>query len=844
MQDIKNITPVMQQYLDIKNKHLDAIVLFRLGDFYEMFFDDAIIASKTLEISLTSRSNNKNIPMCGIPFHALKIYLKKLLDKGLKVAICDQVVEPNSKLATRRVSRVVTPGTVIESDILSEKNNNFVASITLDEAGYILAYIDISTAEAYIYPNLSKDHLISSILTLKIKEIIGKKFIINTLQTFFEENNIYYTVFDDYQLRSLKAIVNLDVACKKAASHLLNYVIINSNFEMKHLQDFVLLLPNEYMNVSNDVKKHLEIFECMNKEKGLSLINLLDNTKTSMGSRKLKHILNYPIKSQLELEKRYALIEAFSDIKFIDLLNKELIDIYDISRIITLMSYKTCNARDLVMLKKSLLSSLKVKQVMKTSESVIIAQLEEKLPILDNVIKLLDDALNDEDLPLSIKEGGFIKTGYNNDVDRLRNLVNNSNSLLKTYEEELKEITQIKNLKISYTRAFGYYIEVSKSSIGFVKPEFEFIRKQTLTTSERYITQKLKSFEEEILSASQKVMDLEYALFDDIRITILDFIPNLQQLAQTMSLIDVYANVAHFFIKNNYVKPIFSTDKTSTVIKGRHPIVEKTTNFIKNDVQLNNGEIYLLTGPNMSGKSTYMRMYSLIAYLAQVGLYVPAQKVLLPIYDAIYTRIGSSDDIASGKSTFMVEMLESADALINATSDSLLIFDEIGRGTSTYDGMALAYGIIKHIALNIGCQMMFSTHYHELTQLDKVLANVTNMYVTAKETSEGIKFFHTVKKGTSDKSYGLQVAALANMPHEVLTYAKVMLKEYEGNNQQDLFNLDRLDGLEDSFKKVDDIKNGLNQELLTIKTELLELSLDEITGLDALIILKNFKNKL
>lgn len=829
-------TPMIQQYLKIKEDYADALVFFRLGDFYELFFDDAITASKVLEIALTARDAGSKIPMCGVPHHSVKPYIQRLIEKGFKIALVEQTSEPGKGLVEREVVRVITPGTVFEDEILNALNNNFIASLILVETGYILTYLDISTGESYLIDKLDKKEAIDQIKTLNIKELVLKNSFDVELLDELNNNSIFLTVHSDSNNHDNVWAKNLSSTQKAGPRHLLNYLNETQKQPLSHLQTIVVEENNKYMYVDYRVKKHLEIVESNTNNPKTTLLNHIDNTETAMGARLLKHQLNHPLVNKDAIVERFNAIEAFLPVQHQASLKKHLSYIYDINRIVGKVSFKSVNARDLLQLKNTLEQIEPLKQSLLNYNNSLIDDLANKLDPHNDLYKLLDEAIIDNP-PLTVKEGNIIKPGFNSQLDELIDINKNSKKWLEEFEEQERERLGVRNLKVGYNRVFGYYIEISKAASLTLDESHGYERRQTLTNSERYISPVLKEKEDIILNAKDKAVNLEYEIFNEIREQVATYTNSLQQLSSLIALIDVYLSHAISALKNNYIRPVISDSRNVEIIKGRHPVVEKFTPFVANDVIMNESEIFLITGPNMSGKSTYMRMFALIVYMTQVGSFVPAISASIPIYDAIFTRIGSSDDLSGGKSTFMVEMVESNEALTYATKNSLILFDEIGRGTATYDGMALAHGMIEYVSQKINAQMLFSTHYHELTELSNTYNNVINLHVRAKEEKNKMVFLHQVEKGASDKSYGLQVAALAKLPSELIKRSQEILKLLENKEERikiDLFNYE---------EEEVNITNALSIEEEEVLSSIGSLDIDKMTPFDALVMLKNLQSK-
>ena len=830
-------TPMMQQYLEIKEDYADAIVFFRLGDFYEMFFDDAILASKVLEVALTSRDAGAKVPMCGVPFHSVKPYIQKLIEKGFKIAIVEQVTEAGKGLVKREVVRLITPGTVFEEGILDENSNNFIGSVMLTEKGYVLTYVDISTGESFLTDGLEKKQVIDLIQSLDIKEVVLPPHVDDHFAQTLKDQDRLISFSDQLQIIEQKYTQHLEREHKRAASHLLNYLINTQKQMLAHLMPFKLIQTMMHMHVDYRVKKHLEIDQSLVNQSQTTLLHWLNVCETAMGSRMLKSMLNHPLFDQYALNDRYDHIEAFLPYAPREGVLSALKYIYDINRIVGRIAFQTVNARDLYQLKETLRQVPDLKEALSKYQHPNIDALIDAMDSHETLYNYLDQAIMDNP-PLAVKEGGILKKGFNETLDHLRDIDLHGQSWLSEFESDERERTGIRNLRVGYNRVFGYYIEVSKGNSQLVKDEFGYERKQTLTNSERYITPVLKEKEDDLLHAKEKAIELEYELFKEVRAFAEQYTMSLQELSTKIAYVDVFLSLAIVSEKYRFVKPILHQKRTVEIIKGRHPVVERFTSFVENDVIMNEGEIFLITGPNMSGKSTYMRMFAVIVYMAQIGSFVPAESAKLPLYDAIFTRIGSSDDLSGGKSTFMVEMVESNEALTKATPQSLILFDEIGRGTATYDGMALAQGMIEYIHEKIKAQTLFSTHYHELTQLESSLNRLTNLCVRAKEEKDTMVFLHHVEKGTTDKSYGIQVASLAHLPRSLIARSKQILEKLEDKKQKlslDLFNYD-------VYEQAD--FEQLQREHIELLDEIEMLNIEHLTPLDALLRLKHYQDLL
>lgn len=789
--DMSKISPMMAKYLEIKEKYNDTIIFYRLGDFYEMFFEDAILCSRELELTLTGRNAglDERVPMCGVPHHAYLQYLEKLVDKGYKVAICEQLTDPKESkgMVDRDVIQVVTKGTIIDNT-LSEKDSNYIGNIFDFDYSYGMSYADITTGYYYviILPH-DKEKVIKEVINRNIKEIIVNDKVDREIIYILKNNyHILTTIRDDiydgdnykYITRDLK-----DIRMTTVVNHLLSYILEAKKGDMSHLQKAVVVDINNYLLFDNHTKRNLELVETLRlKERTYSLLWLLDKTKTAMGSRLLKYNLENPLTDKEEIERRYKTIETLQT-EFI--LKNDLItsldEVYDLERLSGRVAYGNLNARDLLQLKKSLKVLPTIKSILKD------INFYKTIDTFEDLYLLLESSIV-EDPPISIKEGGIIKQGYNEELDELRSISSGSKDFILKIEQEEKEKTGIKNLKLGYNKVFGYYIEVSKGSIPLIKPEFGYERKQTLVNCERFITPLLKEKENIILGAEEKIINLEYKLFMQIRDKVKTYIESLQETSKTISLIDMLTSFATVSEENNFVKPVI-TDKRIVEIKdARHPVVEKVIKdeFVPNDILMDEDvDVLLITGPNMAGKSTYMRSLAIIIIMAQIGSFVPAKSCKMPIFDKIFTRIGASDDLVSGDSTFMVEMKEANNAIQEATDKSLILFDELGRGTATYDGMSLAQSILEYVHDKIHAKTLFSTHYHELTTLSQDLKRLRNVHVSAIEEEGKITFLHKVKKGAVDRSYGIHVASLAKLPKEVIERANEILSFYEVKNKKE-----------------------------------------------------------
>lgn len=851
--DKSEFTPMMQQYIECKENYPDAIVFFRIGDFYEMFFEDAYIASRELEIALTGKDAGykERVPMCGIPFHAYSGYAEKLISKGYKVAIVEQVEDPSQAkgLVKRDVVKIITPGTITEAG-LNEKENNFLAAIYETDARYTLAYADVSTGQMYLTNIEDEEALANEILSLHAKEVICLSSLkLKILNTLHDNYQIVISRCDDTSLiddyKYLIEGLNLekfkdDIPC---ISILINYISKTQRHNLYHLQPIKFYSSNQVLHLDPFSKRNLELTETLRQnQKSGSLLWLLDKCQTAMGSRKLHTWIDRPLIDRNEIIKRHNYVEALiNNYVAKEEIKESLKTVYDLERIIGRISVGNANAKDLVQLRRSLANIPNFKKnvmALGTDDAISFAN---GIDTHEKLYDLLDKALVD-DPPLQIKEGGMIKPLYNKDLDELKEISGSSKDWILKFEAQERERTGIKTMHVGYNRVFGYYIEVSKGALQNLTDSDHYERKQTLANAERFITPELKKYEQIVVGSTEKIQKLEYDLFIEIRDVCQGFTKSLQQLADKISTIDCLLAFAEVSVKYNYVRPEMSLKREVNIVEGRHPVIETflKDEYVKNDVIINSYNTILITGPNMSGKSTYMRMLALIVIMAQIGCFVPAKSATLMIFDAIFTRIGASDDLISGQSTFMVEMLEANFAIKNATKDSLILFDELGRGTSTYDGMALAQAIIEYVHEKIGCVMLFSTHYHELVLLDKTLKHLKNVHVDAKESKGGVVFLHKVLDGGADKSYGINVASLAGLPRSLIERSKKILETLEENNSTSGVNLDLFNF--DAYEE--EPQNQEEEKAYNLKHALEILDIDSLTPREALDWLYKEKNKL
>ena len=835
--DRSKLSPMMKHYVELKDKYEDTIILYRLGDFYEMFFEDAEEVAHALELTLTGKSAglDERVPMCGIPHHAAEVYIDKLIKKGYKVAICEQLEDPKTAkgIVKRDIVEVISSGTVINTNSLNEKENNYIGCLYDFSYGFVLTYSDITTGEVYseLLTN-NTDDVIYKILSLDIKELIVNELINKVLLSKIRSLKIPVTIQNEllndkyqniYQNVSDARIVN-------SIKLLLYYLDVLQKRNLSHFQEVVIKEKEQYLEMDIHTKRNLELTECLRtKERTYSLLWLLDNTKTAMGSRKLKYFIENPLLDINKINKRYDIVSKLLE-EFIlaEELRNDLYEVYDLERLCGKLSFGSANGKDLLQLK----ASLKVLPSIKEKLEKI--GFYEKITTMSDLYDLLEKSIYEEP-PNTIKEGYLIKDGYSSELDELKDLSRGGKDFISRFETEERERTGIKGLKVGFNKVFGYYIEISKSYLNMVTDDMGYIRKQTLANCERFINPILKEKEDLILSSEDRIINLEYNLFIEIRDKCKEYIPELQRTAKVISEIDVLSSFALVSEKYNYIRPVITTGNEIKVLNSRHPVVErvlKGEEYVPNDIVMdNNTDILLITGPNMAGKSTYMRQLGIIAIMAQIGCFVPAEEATLPIFDKIFTRIGASDDLVSGESTFMVEMMEASRAIKYATRNSLILFDELGRGTATFDGMSLAQAILEYVANKIKCKTLFSTHYHELTDMEKNIPNLKNKHVSAVEENGNITFLHKVKDGSVDKSYGINVAKLAGLPDEVIDRASGILNIYENKE-----------------KKTDTIIQttlplNFDEKKSEVEEEVKNIDILNITPIEAINILSKLKEK-
>lgn len=874
------VTPMMQQYLDTKKQYKDCILFYRLGDFYEMFFDDAILVSRELEITLTGKSCGleERAPMCGVPYHAVDSYLNRLVKKGYKVAICEQVEDPKSAkgLVKREVVRIVTPGTNISSMALEETKNNYLMAIVYVSDCYGIAVADISTGDFFMTEISDVKVIFDEINKFSPSEIIcNNAFYVSGADIDDLKGRLGISVsaldswyFDDElckkALKEQFKVMNLDGlgiadydAGIIAAGSLMQYLFETQKTSLSHMTRIIPYSTGKYMVLDTSTRRNLELLETLReKQKRGSLLWVLDKTKTAMGGRMLRTYIEQPLIEKAEILKRQDCIaELNSQVITREEIREYLNPVYDLERLISRISYKSANPRDLIAFCSSLEMLPHIKYLLENFNTALLKEINEEIDSLEDVYTLIKNSINEEP-PIAVKEGGIIKTGYNEEIDRLRSAKSDGKTWLAELEASEREKTGIKNLKIKFNRVFGYYFEVTNSFKNLV-PDY-FIRKQTLANAERYSTPELKDLEDVILGAEDKLFSLEYDLFSEIRDTIAGEVIRIQDTAKAIAKIDVFTSLANVAEHNNYVRPKINEKGLIDIKDGRHPVVEKmipNDMFIANDTLLDNSSnrINIITGPNMAGKSTYMRQTALIVLMAQIGSFVPASSANIGICDRIFTRVGASDDLASGQSTFMVEMTEVANILRNATANSLLILDEIGRGTSTFDGLSIAWAVVEHISNPklLGAKTLFATHYHELTELEGKLNSVNNYCIAVKEHGDNIVFLRKIIKGGADKSYGIQVAKLAGVPDSVIERAKEIVDELISADIAAVARDISVGGRQKKVKKQMYDEVDLEQMSLfdTVKDddilkELKELDIGTLTPIEAINVLYQLQNKL
>lgn len=873
---MSNLSPMMRQYMEIKEKHKGHVLFFRLGDFYEMFFEDAVTVSKELELTLTGRDCglSERAPMCGIPYHSCDSYIKRLLDKGYKVAICEQMENPNAKkgIVKREVVRVVTPGTIIDGSMLDEAKNNYICSVYVVKDSFGISFADISTGEVYItgFESENIDQLIiNEFVKFSPSEVLfnndftflksTNKFIKNRLMCVAElidDNKCDYDMNVNHitehfkeNIEDIREIFD-NIPLTISLGFLINYLNVTQKQGSKRIIKVNRYENDQFLYLDLNARRNLELTENIRtKEKKGSLLYVLDKTKTAMGKRLIRKFIEQPLMNIVEINNRQDSVkELFNQsVKRMEIISF-LDGIYDLERLMTKLVYRSINPRELKSLAYTAKNLPSIKDLIMPFNSSILKQIYDNIYTLEDIKSLVENAIVDEP-PVSLKDGGVIKEGFNSDLDEYKSLFKDSKLYISNIEKEEREKTGIKNLKISYNKVFGYYIEVTKSYLNLV-PE-NYIRKQTLANCERFITQELKDLESKILYATERMVTLEQEIFNDIIKFIANKINVIQKTAGAIALLDVISCLADVAVKNNYICPKLSLDSNISIVDGRHPVVEKMLDnslFVPNDTLLDvdKNKVIIITGPNMAGKSTYMRQVAIITIMAQIGSFVPAKSAEIGIVDKIFTRVGASDDLSSGNSTFMVEMSEVADILSSATSNSLIILDEIGRGTSTFDGMSIAKSVIEYIVIakHLGAKTLFATHYHELTELEKVFSSVKNYNIVVKKNGDDITFLRKIVRGGADESYGIEVAKLAGVPNDVVTRAKEILYDLENfSNIKDISNNDS------SEKKINNnIEDSqslyFNESDIKILNRIKKIDIDVLTPIEALNILYEIKKLL
>lgn len=818
--DRTKLSPMMLQYMEIKDRYPDTLIFFRLGDFYELFFEDADVCSRELELTLTGKNAglSERVPMCGVPHHSAKIYIEKLISKGYKVAICEQLEDPKlaKGMVKRDVIEVVTKGTMVDLEFLNEHDFNYIGTIFDYGYNYLIVYLDLSTGKVFgIFVPHNKTSLINEVLSLNLKEIIVENnFDIELINIFKNTYSISITINDLYLEDEYKNVYEgiTDERIVKALKNIMYHLHVTQLKDLSHLSHIEMVQKDDYLNMDIHTIRNLELLETLRlKERKFSLLWLLDKTKTAMGSRTLKSWLMNPLKDETKINKRLDYIESLNN-NFLqrEELMRDLYEVYDLERLTGKVICGSLNGRDLLQIKNSIKVIPDINRILNELKFDITLNTHEEL------FKLLESSIS-EDTPISIKEGGIIKSGYNAELDELKSIRSGGKDFISGIEAKLKEETGINNLKVGYNKVFGYFIEVSKGNSKRVSEELGWERRQTLTNAERYITPELKEKEALVLNAEERIIDLEYNIFMEIKESVKGVLFELKETATLLSEIDSLCSLSLVSEEHHLIRPKFNNNHNLRIIDGRHPVVEvvSNNNYVKNDVIMDEStSTLLITGPNMSGKSTYMRELAIIIIMAQMGSFVPAAEANLPIFDSIYTRIGASDDLVSGESTFMVEMIEAKNAIVNATENSLILFDELGRGTATFDGMSLARAILEYVNLKIKCKTLFSTHYHELTDLSDTIPSIKNVHVDAIEEDGKVTFLHKVKEGPIDKSYGIHVARLAGLPEDLLKRASEFLASYESHEKREVFVQQSLNfeekhednKLEEKIKEIDILK--------------------------------------
>ncbi len=874
------VTPMMQQYLETKKEYQDCILFYRLGDFYEMFYEDALTASKELEITLTGKNcgQEEKAPMCGVPYHAVEGYLNKLVSRGYKVAICEQMEDPKlaKGIVKREVVRIVTPGTNMDIQAMEAGKNNYLMSIACFQGKSGISIADVTTGDYYLTEVDDNKKLLDEINKYMPSEIIcNDAFMVSGIDIqdlktilgitiysleahFYDEDRCRKCLLKHFHVSTLQGMGIEDFpAGLIAAGALLQYLYDTQKNDISHFTHLYPYLTSRYMLLDSSTRRNLELTETLReKQKRGSLLWVLDKTKTAMGARCMRQYIEQPLIEKKQIEKRLDAVEALCKKPMIrDEIREYLNPGYDLERLLGKICFKTANPRDLIAFGNSLKMLPHIKIILKDFEGGVLSEINESMDGLEDICTLIGSSII-EDPPISIRDGGIIKEGFDETIDNLRNAKTEGKNWLMELEEKDRERTGIKNLRIKYNKVFGYYFEVTNSYQNLVPDDY--IRKQTLANAERYTNQRLKELEDSILNAEDKLSTLEYDMFCKVRDAVAMQIERIQKTAKAVAMLDVFASFSVVAERNHYVRPVINEKGVIDIKAGRHPVVEQMIDsdmFISNDTYLDNHKycVSIITGPNMAGKSTYMRQTALIVLMAQTGCYVPADTANIGIVDRIFTRVGASDDLASGQSTFMVEMNEVANILRNATSNSLLILDEIGRGTSTFDGLSIAWAVIEHISNKklLGAKTLFATHYHELTELEGKMSNVNNYCIAVKEKGDDIVFLRKIIKGGADKSYGIQVARLAGVPDMVIDRAKEIVEQLSDNDILEKVQSIAVDHRDTKHKPVKYDEVDLSQMSLfdTVKDEdvikeLKEIDISNLTPLDALNILYKLQNKL
>ena len=876
------LTPMMKQYMETKSQYPDCILFYRLGDFYEMFFDDALTASRELEITLTGKNcgQEERAPMCGVPYHAVESYLNKLVSKGYKVAICEQLEDPKTAkgIVKRDVVRIVTPGTNLDTQALDESKNNYIMCIVYIADRYGVSVADITTGDYFVTEIEDSAKLMDEIYRFSPSEIIcNEAFYMSGMDLDGMKDRLGITIysldswyFDDavcrqkllahFKVSSFAGLGLADYDCGViSAGALLQYLLETQKNDLSNLTHITPYMSGKYMMLDSSTRRNLELCETLReKQKRGSLLWVLDKTKTAMGARTLRKYVEQPLIDKKEIEKRLDAVQELKDQAISrEELREYLSPVYDLERLIMKITYGSANPRDLTAFRTSLEMLPPIRYILQDMQCELLKSITEDLDPLEDLCTLITNAIR-EDPPIAMKEGNIMRDGYNEEVDKLRRAKSDGKDWLAKLENEEREKTGIKNLRIKYNKVFGYYLEVTNSYKDLV-PEY-YTRKQTLANAERYITPELKELEDMILGAEDKLYALEYELYTEVRETVAAEVERIQQTAKAVAALDVFASLALVAERNNYVRPKINEKGVIDIKEGRHPVVERmipNDMFIANDTYLDDKKhrISIITGPNMAGKSTYMRQTALIALMAQVGSFVPAKSANIGISDRIFTRVGASDDLASGQSTFMVEMTEVANILRNATSKSLLILDEIGRGTSTFDGLSIAWAVVEYISDSrlLGAKTLFATHYHELTELEGKIENVNNYCIAVKEKGDDIVFLRKIVKGGADKSYGIQVAKLAGVPDLVINRAKEIVEELSEEDittrVSEIATKDKVSKKKPKVKKYDEVDIAQMSLFDTVKDddvleELKNLDVGNMTPIDALNTIYRLQNKL